>query len=130
MQRKAIPFKIPTGGNKSVKVQIDDGAHFYDKLHYHPEIQITAIIRGSGILYGGNNMVNFQEGDLFVFGANIPHVFKNSLNYYAENSPGVLSFSLFFDVEDFGNGILQTQDMSNVKQLLSQATRGITFRSH
>lgn len=126
---KAIPFKIPKDKDRSIKVQIDKGRHFYDKLHYHPEIQISAIIKGSGIVYGGNNTVNFKEGDVFVFGANIPHLLKSNALYYSEDSPGVLSYSLFFDGDTFGEGFLKIKEMTKVNLMLAHSQRGIQIHS-
>ncbi len=124
---KAIPFKISKEDQHSIKVQIDQGPHFYDKLHYHQEVQVTAIVRGTGIVYGGNNMHAFGPGDIIVFGAQIPHLFKNGAAYYSDDSPGVLSHSLFFDKETFGGGLFQITEMRKISRLLDNATRGIAL---
>lgn len=122
---KAIPFKIAKEDHNSIKVQIDQGSHFYDKLHYHTEVQLTAIIKGTGIVYGGNSMQKFGPGDIILFGANIPHLLKNGSSYYSDNSPGVLSYSIFFDQETFGGGLFKIREMSKTYKLLDTATRGL-----
>ncbi len=124
---KAIPFKIAKEDHNSIKVQIDEGAYFYDKLHYHPEVQVTAIFKGTGIVYGGNNMCKFGPGDIIVFGAQIPHLLKNGSSYYSDDSPGVLSYSLFFDKDKFGGGLFKIREMANISNLLDNATRGIVL---
>ena len=124
---KAIPFKIAKEDHSSIKVQIDKGPHFYDKLHYHTEVQVTAIIEGTGIIYGGNNMHKFGPGDIIVFGANIPHLLKNGTSYYLDDSPGVLSYSLFFDKDTFGGGLFNILEMTHISSLLENATRGIVI---
>lgn len=124
---KAIPFKITKEDHHSIKVQIDAGPHFYDKLHYHPEVQVTAIVRGTGIVYGGNNMKTFGPGDIVVFGGRIPHLLKNGAAYYTDDSPGVLSHTLFFDKETFGGGLFKIPEMTRISDLLDNATRGIVL---
>lgn len=124
---RAIPFKIAKEDQHSIKVQIDQGPHFYDKLHYHPEVQVTAIVQGTGIVYGGNNMQTFGPGDIVVFGGRIPHLLKNGPAYYTADSPGVLSYSLFFDKETFGGGLFQITEMARISHLLDNATRGIVL---
>lgn len=56
---KPIPFKLQKSKNHALLVQIDEADTFYNQLHYHPEFQITAIIRGTGVFYAGNNMTCF-----------------------------------------------------------------------
>lgn len=124
---KAIPFKIAKEDHNSIKVQIDEGPYFYDKLHYHTEVQVTAILKGTGIVYGGNNMHKFGPGDIIVFGTQIPHLLKNGTSYYSDDSPGVLSHSLFFDKDNFGGGLFKIREMANISHLLDNATRGIVL---
>ncbi len=45
---KALSFKIPKLEEESIKLQEDKLNHFYDLLHFHPEYQITLIIKGEG----------------------------------------------------------------------------------
>lgn len=122
---KAIPFQIPKEDTKSIKVQIDQGPYFYDKLHYHREVQITLIVKGTGIVYGGNNMHKFGPGDIIMFGANIPHLLKNGSNYFSDDSPGVLSHTLFFDKDSFGGGLFQINEMNSISAFIDTSARGI-----
>jgi AraC-like DNA-binding protein len=122
---KPIPFKVPKSRQYSLRVQIDDGPHFYDQLHYHPEYQITAIQQGKGILYAGNGMVHFQEGDVFMIGANVPHLLKNAPLYFSEASPEVYAVSLFFDEHSFGRGFFDIHELQKLKQLLTDSKRVI-----
>ncbi|MCH2083108.1 MAG: AraC family transcriptional regulator [Saprospiraceae bacterium] len=122
---KPIPFKVPKSRQYSLRIQVDDGPHFYDQLHYHPEYQITAIQQGKGILYAGNGMVHFQEGDIFMIGANVPHLLKNAPVYFSETSPEVYAISLFFDEYSFGQGFFEIHELQKIKQLLADSKRVI-----
>ena len=95
---KVLPFKIPKTKRESFRVQIDDMTYFYDTLHNHAEIQITLLVKSEGTLICGDYVGNFNEGDLFIIGANQPHVFRNNKEYYDEEiSKGAYAISLFFD---------------------------------
>ena len=74
---KIVQFTIPVAIDNSIYLQEDKLPHFYEHLHRHNETQITWVISGEGTLIAGNTMQRFQSGDLFVIGANQPHLFKN-----------------------------------------------------
>ena len=121
---KPIPFKISKDKSQAVFVQHDNGRHFYDRLHDHQEFQITIILNGKGILYAGNNMVQFEEGYVFLFGEHLPHWFKNTPIHYTDESPGVESISMFFDWNAFGSSFFQLKEMRHVQEMLASAKRG------
>ena len=122
---KPIHFRIPKSDNLALLVQIDEGPHFYNQLHYHPEFQITAIVKGEGILYAGNQMSTFTEGDVFMIGKNVPHLLKSSNVYHNDNSPGVKGISLFFNKSSFGKQFFELEELSSIKSLLVESKRVI-----
>lgn len=124
---KPLAFKIPASTNHSLRRQEDDQAFFYDRLHYHPEWQITLILKSEGTLFVGDGMHRFKEGDIFCFGSNLPHLFKNDALYYSVDSPGARSFSIFFDQQSFGTKFFDLPELKAVKHMLSQANKGIYF---
>lgn len=122
---KPIFFKIPKTENSSIRIQWDEEAHFYDKLHYHPEYQITRINKGDGFFFGGSGMIKFQPGDIFFIGPNIPHLLKSSKKYYRQDSPGVSAVSIFFNYNSFGNAFFDIPEMLSIKDLLASSRRVI-----
>jgi AraC-like DNA-binding protein len=120
---KPVFFKIPKIENSSIRVQWDEDAHFYDKLHYHPEYQITKINKGEGFFFGGSNMIKFQPEDIFLIGPNIPHLLKSSKEYYGLNSPGVSAVSIFFKYDSFGEAFFEIPEMRSIKDLLASSRR-------
>lgn len=120
-----IPFKIPKSKNHALLVQVDKGPFFYNQLHYHPEFQITAIVKGDGIFYAGNNMTTFTAQDVFIIGANVPHLLKCSKEYHTEDSPGVEGVSLFFDDYSFGKHFFEIRELHYIRALLQNSKRVI-----
>lgn len=123
MSMKPIYFKIPKTTRASIRVQLESGPHFYDRLHYHPEYQITQIEKGEGIFFGGAGMVKFRPGDIFFIGHNTPHLIKSSKEYYRQDSPGISAVSLFFSRNSFGEGFFEIPEMASVRELLHSAGR-------
>lgn len=120
---KPIPFKIQKSENHALLVQQDEMPYFYNQLHYHPEFQITAIIRGEGIFYAGNGMSAFEEKDIFIVGTNVPHLLKCSKLYHSNKSPGVKGISLFFDELSFGKQFFEIKEMQFLQNLLEDSNR-------
>ncbi|WP_435623084.1 AraC family transcriptional regulator [Flagellimonas sp.] len=123
--KNAIPFKISKSANHALLVQNDAGPHFYDRLHYHEDYQLIAIIKGEGILYAGNGTTPFAEGDVFMIGSNVSHLFKSDTRYFAKNSPGIKGISLFFNYNSFGTDFFNIREMQNLKELLNNSSKGI-----
>ncbi|MEL6636290.1 MAG: AraC family transcriptional regulator [Bacteroidota bacterium] len=125
---KALPFKIPMPEEASVRVQEDRSSHFYDRLHFHPELQLTLIAKGYGSGLVGNQMVDFGEGDLFLLGSNLPHLFKCDESFYAHPERGVYAISLFFREESFGERFWRLPELYAIRDLLRQSTNGLSLR--
>ncbi len=124
---KPLPFKLPKTEASSFRLQVDEGAHFYDRLHYHPEWQLTAIDKGKGMLFLGNSFTRFEEGSVFLVGSNVPHLLKNDREYFESGSPGVRATSIFFHRRSFGEGFFDLPEMQEIDNLLKDAERGLWF---
>jgi AraC-like DNA-binding protein len=122
---KVLPFKIPQSEERSFRVQIDELPHFYDRFHHHPELQITLIEKSHGTLLIGNSISSFEEGDLFVIGANVPHSFRNHDSFYTDKKSVAKSISIFFNKTSLGNGFFDLPELKKVKGILKEADKGI-----
>ncbi|MCE2848650.1 MAG: AraC family transcriptional regulator [Chitinophagaceae bacterium] len=99
---------------------------FYPHLHRHVEIQITWILAGKGTLVIGNNMKPFQSGDLFVIGANQPHLFKSDpSSFESNNQDKVHSLNIFFNPDGFMSSLLLLPEMYSIKKLIKSSDFGI-----
>jgi AraC-like DNA-binding protein len=122
---KALSFRIPKTEQTSFRVQVDDEPYFYDRLHYHPEWQITVILRGTGTLFVGDGINRFQAGDVFAVGSNVPHLLRSDALYYQPASPGVYAISLFFEQNSFGKGFFDIPEMQHIADFLRTTSRGV-----
>jgi AraC-like DNA-binding protein len=123
---KIIQFTLPVPKDYSVIVQEDIAPHFYPHLHRHAESQITWIIEGEGTLIAGNYMEEFKAGDIYVFGANQPHLFKNNPPYFEKESlKTVHALSIFFNFHDALKPLMEVPEMHFVKKFLETLVGGI-----
>ena len=109
---KIISFQIPKSQREFVRYQEDRGPYFYDKLHQHPQCQLTVILEGSGQFLSGDYVGRFQGGDVFFLGENAPHVFRSDGIYFEEKSTlTVAGNTVFFDFEALKSGLLNLDEL-------------------
>ncbi|WP_266206215.1 AraC family transcriptional regulator [Pontibacter kalidii] len=118
---KVIPFKIPKPSKELIRYQVDCQPYFYDKLHQHPEIQLSCILEGEGKLIVGDYIGRFGPGDIFLLGQNVPHVFRSDDAYYQHDEARQShSIILFFDLRAFGEAFWAAEEMQEVKEFFEQ----------
>ena len=97
---------------------------FTSPRHYHNEYEIAFIKESNGKLFAGNNIVDFNAGDLFIFGPKLVHCFKNNKTKMAEYKFAQANIILF-KKEFFGVDFLDRKEMASLKKLLINAEEGI-----
>lgn len=124
---KASFFKISKSVNQSIKVEYDIMPHFYDVIHYHPEIQLTLIIESTGSAYIGDQITNFNPGDIFLVGGNLPHIFKNDAEYFQANKTvSAKAISIYFRYE-FLDLIITLPEALELKDFVEAGKYGIYY---
>ena len=129
MRMKALSFKIPKTINESIRVQVDHQPYFYDRFHYHPEIQISYILEGTGTRIIGNSVGRFNKGEIYVIGSNIPHIFKSDKHYYEKNSDLSHAISFYFTEECLGKDFFSLPETEKINELLDSSKNIIHFIS-
>ncbi|MFH5833307.1 AraC family transcriptional regulator [Halalkalibaculum sp. DA384] len=125
---QSIYFKLPKTVKEGFFIQYDELTHFYDQLHHHPELQLIYIIEGTGDLFIGDSISPFNDGSLFLIGANQNHLFKSDPSYFdVENAGKSRSISIFFSDESLGNTFFEINELSTIQGLIKRADRGIQF---
>ncbi|MBC3540133.1 AraC family transcriptional regulator [Rufibacter sediminis] len=126
---KPLHFKIPKTSGESVRIQYDEQRHFYENLHFHPELQIMVICESTGTRFIGDSIGSFKAGDIVVLGSNLPHVFRNDKKYYEPDSElKATNISVFVDLAAFENNILSLPEAHALQKLLLNSKRGLRIR--
>lgn len=126
---KILPFKIPKTSQESFRLQEDREIHFYDNLHQHPEIQLTLILESEGKVIAGDFIGAFKPGDIFLIGANLPHVFRNDQKYYDEPVEGQAhGLSVFFELKSFGDTFLSLPELAHLSEFSRLSERGLLIQ--
>ncbi|MFM9908747.1 MAG: AraC family transcriptional regulator [Chitinophagaceae bacterium] len=123
---KVVQFTIPVAGEQTVIMQEDILPHFYTHLHRHMETQITWIVKGEGTLLTGDHMHRFQSGDIFIIGANQPHLFKSDPKYFNTNEKSsVHSITYFFNTNSLFGEIMKLPELKSINKFIVNTTLGM-----
>lgn len=87
--------------------------------HYHPEIEICFTRTSQGKRFVGNQIADYQERDLVMFGSNLPHGFTT--DFHSEQD--VIQFSQGF----LGDVFWTKPEALKLKTLINQSKAGLFF---
>ena len=114
--------------NSSFSAKSNHYPNFLKIWHYHPELELVAIIRSSGTRYIGDNIEKFKEGDVVLIGKNLPHMWHNEDKYFSESSDLIAeAIAVHFRKEFLGPEFFDLPEMEEIDQLLERSRLGIRF---
>jgi AraC-like DNA-binding protein len=104
--------------------------YFGNPYHFHPELELTYISKGTGTRYIGDSIEPFIEGDLVLVGSNLPHLWKNDKIYY-EGDPDLKTHAIVIQFREdlFGKELWELHEMRKIKNLLIKAGQGIKIQN-
>lgn len=118
---------IPTP-NYSFSIRQDIVPYFYNRWHFHPEVELLHVQKGTGIQFMGDAIHRFKKDDVILVGANLPHYWRCDEQYFQKKSPIKAQATVVHFKEDFwGNVFLDLPENKKIKSLLLQARRGISI---
>jgi len=102
--------------------------HFTASFHFHHAYEVIMIVKSYGKIYGGNKVLNFSEGDIYLFGPGFGHCFYNDQSFI---DSGELAHAIVVQfTEDFiGKDFFDKPELRKVKKMLQQAPAGIKFNA-
>lgn len=122
---KVFPFKIPKSDTEPLIYQEDIELSFYDKLHQHEEIQISFIEKGKGVIFAGDSISNYSDGNVVVIGSNLPHVFRSEI---CEEEISIMQ-TLFFTINSFGKDFFNLTTFKNIHVLIENSKSGFIINN-
>ncbi len=114
---------VNTSENASFLVRRFEEQKFSAPYHYHPELELTLILKGCGKRYVGSHMHDYFPGDLVLLGANLPHCWKTE-DAAIEKS---ISIVVHFHIDFLGKDFFKKPELDTVLQLLENSNYGLRF---
>jgi AraC-like DNA-binding protein/mannose-6-phosphate isomerase-like protein (cupin superfamily) len=98
---------------------------FSAPFHFHPELELTLILKGEGRRYIGSNMSSYIPGDLVLLGPNLPHCWKSE--NVKKGKLNATSIVIQFMPDFMGPGFTTKPELRAIRQLLERSSSGIHF---
>ncbi len=116
-----------------ITIRHDDGSGFRAEwidhessfLHVHPEYEIVLNITGNGTRVAGDSVEIFDHYDLVIYGPDLRHFW----NFYSNGGDEREKHAIMchFRRESLGEALLSQFEMTDLRRLLDEAGRGISF---
>lgn len=116
---KAVFEKVDAQDESSIVAFQYSNKNFDAPWHFHPEYELTYIVKSSGTRYVGNNISSYEEGDLVLLGPNLPHCWKNDPKLEENANSLVIQWPKEL--------IKQLPAFRQIEQLLKTSQRGVLF---
>jgi AraC-like DNA-binding protein len=117
---KPLIQKLPLNENSSFVAQTFRTPDFEVGWHQHIEYELILFTEGSGLSFVGNHVGEFEAGDIYLLGTNLPHTFQ-------KREPALITSAVVVQFrEDFwGNELLNLPESRHIKKLLTTSSFGL-----
>jgi AraC-like DNA-binding protein len=120
---KPLIEKLPLSEDRSFVAATHRTPHFEVPWHQHIEYELILFTEGAGLSFIGNYVGEFEVGDIFFLGANLPHTFQKSGDFIT--SAVVVHFK-----EDFwGKELLGLPESKSITELFQRSMQGLKLKS-
>ncbi|EDY21242.1 transcriptional regulator, AraC family [Chthoniobacter flavus Ellin428] len=136
--RQPILETTPQSSRESFHCEVVKGSGYGARWHFHPEVQLTLVMKSAGYRIVGDNIAPLVPGDLVFVGANLPHVWHQeegnaecgmrnveSGARKKERTDAVHAIVVRFREDFLGDHFLQSPEMEAVRRLLKRSARGL-----
>lgn len=122
-------LKISLQPRESFTIRHDKVAYFYNQLHFHPEIELVHIIKGTGMQFVGNHIHSFKPNDMIMVGSNLPHLWKSDQEYF-KNQHNLKSEScvIHFLPNAFGDIFFTLPENNQINKILALSKHGLIIK--
>ncbi|MBL0745782.1 AraC family transcriptional regulator [Chryseolinea lacunae] len=119
-------LKDTAGPQSSFMIKRQHVPYFYHEMHYHPQLELSLVVRGKGMRYVSNKIEPFQDGDLVLLGANVPHLWKSDQQYFDKpQSDACESITAYFSYNFLGDDFFNKPELRQIRELLLKASAGV-----
>lgn len=114
--------------NSSFTVAHNKYPYFLKIWHYHPELELVALLKSTGTRFIGDSIAKFEEGEVVLIGKNLPHMWLND-DVYFDKTSGLLAeaIAVHFDIDFLGKELFEAPEMKTIYDLFDRAQHGIHF---
>jgi AraC-like DNA-binding protein len=118
--------KVETNVNHSFNVSHLKVEQLPSPLHFHPEIELLLVVKGTGTRFIGDSAERFTPGDLIMIGSNVPHVWYSDRQQPLMKAEEVSEvIYILFSKEAFGKQFWDLPESKSINRIIEYSQRGI-----
>ncbi|TKT89432.1 AraC family transcriptional regulator [Dyadobacter frigoris] len=117
--------KILTPPSNSINVVNNKRHHFLNPFHYHPEMEISLVLKSSGFRFVGDSVESFESGDLIFVGSDIPHCWRNDQISITDPDHEAEILTVHFPKAFIGDAFYNLPECSAIDIFLKKSKQGI-----
>lgn len=123
---KPILSKITAPAENLISVIERHEPYFTNVFHFHEEYELVYVTESHGKRIIGNNIEQFDKGDIVFIGSNLPHVWYNDKEYFkADSELRARSIVIYFPRDVFGDKFFKLEETRQLAEFLERAKRGV-----
>lgn len=122
--------KLPIPTDSSILFKCWECNYFDKPWHFHKDYELVLICESDGTRFIGDNVSQFNDGDIMLIGPNIPHLFRNSEKYYKSERLIAKSIFIHFTDDFLGKPFFDLPEMKLVRHFLDKSCLGFEFRGN
>ena len=120
-------LKITLRPEHSFSARHDAVPVFYNKWHYHKELELVYVIKGTGNLFVGYDIRRFKAGEMVLIGSDLPHMWGSDRKTLKKNGR-CESFVIHFLPDCLGPHFFALPENKAILSVLAKAQRGISIK--
>jgi len=119
-------LKIALAPEHSFSARYEAVPYFFSEWHFHPEIELVYINDGTGTQFIGDNIQQFNTGDMVLVGSNLPHLWQCDEIYFINNTKlKAASTVIHFMPDMLGEAFFKLPEHRAIDKLLEKARMGL-----
>ena len=119
---KVLIEKLPLTENTSFFAREHRTPHFEVPWHQHTELELILFTEGAGLSFIGNHVGEFESGDVYFLGSNLPHTFQKS----GDLMTGAVV--VHFQEDFWGSEFLALPESKIIRDLFASSLHGLKIR--
>ena len=116
--------KLPAPQRSSFIYRVKNTTGFRFNWHFHPEYELTLIVRSQGKRFVADNISDYRDGDLVLLGPYLPHTWQS---FPSENNKRHKACVIQFSDQFLGEGLFDAIEFRQVRAMLRRSSHGLRF---
>lgn len=119
---------INLSGKKTIQIKKLEMNSLTSPFHFHNLCELVWVEKSYGKRIVGDNIGNFEDGDLVLMGPNLPHIWLNDKAFQQELKGNSVKATVIYFPPDFLLNLTDEQDILNpTADLILRSARGLRF---